>query len=56
MHLVTNLLELVNLVQKFNYAVDSFVLTYSSLVPTLLVHKTLKPLLDTAEAGTLRLP
>ena len=32
MHLVTNLLELVNLVQKINYAVDPLVLTYSTLV------------------------
>ena len=32
MHLVTNLLELVNLVQKLNYVVDPLVLTYNTLV------------------------
>ena len=32
MRLVTNLLELVNLVQKLNYVVDPLVLTYSTLV------------------------
>ena len=31
-HLVTNFLELGNLVQKLNYAVDPLVLTYSTLV------------------------
>ena len=32
MQLVINFLELVNLVQKLNYAVEPLVLTYSALV------------------------